>query len=347
MAVIYPGRGVTASVGGRHLADAQQRGGDIVTAIDTALVVGGGTAGAAATIFLARGGVAVDLVESSPDVTALGSGIALHGNGLRVLDALGLLDGCVAQGYAFSTVAIRARDSRATVLAELESFRTGGPALPAALGMYRPDLARILMSAAQAAGVSTRFATTVGSTWQDEHGVGRPPCGGVPCRERRMSRRHRTGPSGENRPSSTGGRAWSGGGAGVPIRAPGARLPAGRSPRPCRGRWGLRSARAGWRARGEVQEQAGPLGHLDHRLGCAQHVPRLIEVCPLPAPLEPLGQEAAEIQPGGPGGAGVEQSRAPTGRAAADERSRRRAGECGRLTVADLCQPSDGGASAW
>jgi 2-polyprenyl-6-methoxyphenol hydroxylase-like FAD-dependent oxidoreductase len=171
MAPIYPGRGVTASVQGRHPAHAQQRGGDIVTAIDTALVVGGGTAGTAAAILLARGGVAVDLVESSPDVTALGSGIALHGNGLRVLDALGLLGGCVAEGYAFSTVAIRAPDSVATVLAELESFRTGGPALPAALGMYRPDLARILMSAAQAAGVSTRFATTVGATRQDEHGV--------------------------------------------------------------------------------------------------------------------------------------------------------------------------------
>jgi 2-polyprenyl-6-methoxyphenol hydroxylase-like FAD-dependent oxidoreductase len=37
--------------------------------------------------------------------------------------------------------------------------------------MYRPDLARILMSAAQAAGASTRFATTVGATRQDEHGV--------------------------------------------------------------------------------------------------------------------------------------------------------------------------------
>jgi 2-polyprenyl-6-methoxyphenol hydroxylase-like FAD-dependent oxidoreductase len=142
-----------------------------MTAIGTALVVGGGTAGAAAAILLARGGVAVDLVESSPDVTALGSGIALHGNGLRVLDALGQLDACVAQGYPFSTVALRAPDSRATVLAELDSFRTGGPELPAALGMYRPDLARILVSAAEAAGASTRFATTVGTIEQDGHGV--------------------------------------------------------------------------------------------------------------------------------------------------------------------------------
>jgi len=142
-----------------------------MTAIRSALVVGGGTAGAAAAILLARGGVAVDLIESSPDVTALGSGIALHGNGLRVLDALGLLDGCIAQGYPFSTVAIRAPDCRATVLAELDSFRTGGPELPAALGMYRPDLARILMFAARATGASTRFATTVGAMTQDEHGV--------------------------------------------------------------------------------------------------------------------------------------------------------------------------------
>ena len=142
-----------------------------MTAIRSALVVGGGTAGAAAAILLARGGVAVDLIESNPDVTALGSGIALHGNGLRVLDALGLLDSCVARGYPFSSVAIRAPDSRATVLAELESFRTGGPELPAALGMYRPDLARILMSAAEAAGASMRFATTLGAMMQDEHGV--------------------------------------------------------------------------------------------------------------------------------------------------------------------------------
>jgi 2-polyprenyl-6-methoxyphenol hydroxylase-like FAD-dependent oxidoreductase len=142
-----------------------------MSAIRTALVVGGGTAGAASAILLARGGVAVDLIERSPDVTALGSGIALHGNGLRIVDALGLLDSCVARGYAFSTVAIRAADFRATVLAELEIFRTGGPEIPAALGMYRPDLARILMSAAEAAGASTRFATTVGTTKQDEHGV--------------------------------------------------------------------------------------------------------------------------------------------------------------------------------
>ena len=44
----------------------------------------------------------MDVIERSPNVTVSGSAIALHGNGLRVLDALGLLDSCVAQGYPFS-----------------------------------------------------------------------------------------------------------------------------------------------------------------------------------------------------------------------------------------------------
>lgn len=142
-----------------------------MTAVGTALVVGGGSAGTAAAILLARGGVAVDLVEINPEATALGSGIGLHGNGLRVLKTLGVLDMCLERGYRFDTVAIRAADTHATVLAELDDFRTGGPDLPTALGMYRPDLARILVSAAQAAGAVLCFGTTVEAMEQDGRGV--------------------------------------------------------------------------------------------------------------------------------------------------------------------------------
>ena len=48
------------------------------------VVVGAGLAGTAAAIHLAQGGVAVDLVEVKPEATALGSGITLQGNALRV-----------------------------------------------------------------------------------------------------------------------------------------------------------------------------------------------------------------------------------------------------------------------
>jgi 2-polyprenyl-6-methoxyphenol hydroxylase-like FAD-dependent oxidoreductase len=58
-------------------------------AVGTALVVGGGAAGAATAILLAEAGVAVDLVEAQPEVSALGSGITLQGNALRVASPRG------------------------------------------------------------------------------------------------------------------------------------------------------------------------------------------------------------------------------------------------------------------
>ncbi|GAA3388963.1 FAD-dependent monooxygenase [Cryptosporangium minutisporangium] len=140
-------------------------------AVNHVLVVGGGAAGAAAAILLADAGVAVDLVEVMPAVTALGSGITLQGNALRVLRQLGVLDDCLALGYPFSKLVIRAPDPAATVVAEVDDLPFGGPDLPSTMGMYRPDLARILMARADRAGAKVRFSTTVDTFQQDDHGV--------------------------------------------------------------------------------------------------------------------------------------------------------------------------------
>jgi len=142
-----------------------------MAAVDSVLVVGGGVAGAATAILLADAGVSVELVEIKPDVTALGSGITLQGNALRVLGQLGVLDECLAQGYAADQLVLRAPDPAATVVARLTEHRTGGPDLPASMGMYRPDLARILMGRAERAGVKTRFSTTLQGIEQDGEGV--------------------------------------------------------------------------------------------------------------------------------------------------------------------------------
>jgi 2-polyprenyl-6-methoxyphenol hydroxylase-like FAD-dependent oxidoreductase len=133
------------------------------------LVVGGGAAGCAAAILFARDGAAVDLIEVKPDLSALGSGITVQGNALRVLRQLGVWDEVAAAGYAFNTVGLRAPDG--TLLVEMEDARTGGPDLPATVGMYRPVLARILTDAAVAAGAKLRYATTVRSLSQDPDGV--------------------------------------------------------------------------------------------------------------------------------------------------------------------------------
>ena len=140
-------------------------------AVSTVLVVGAGLAGAATAIRLAEAGVAVDLVEIKPDTAALGSGITLQGNALRELRTLGVWEQVQAAGYPFDVTGIRAPDPNGTVVAEIPDAKTGGPDLPAAMGMPRPELARILLDRATEVGVKVRFGTTFTELTQDEDGV--------------------------------------------------------------------------------------------------------------------------------------------------------------------------------
>jgi 2-polyprenyl-6-methoxyphenol hydroxylase-like FAD-dependent oxidoreductase len=141
-----------------------------MAAVSRVLVVGTGSAGLSAAILLAEAGVAVDLIEIKPDVTPLGSGITLQGNALRVLRRLGVLEQCSRAGYASGGLVVRAPDPAATVLNRVEEHGDGS-GLPASMGMYRPDLTRILAARAEAVGVTTRFSTTIDSLEQDPDGV--------------------------------------------------------------------------------------------------------------------------------------------------------------------------------
>ncbi|MFW0794916.1 FAD-dependent oxidoreductase [Gordonia sp. CPCC 205515] len=134
-----------------------------------ALVIGAGVAGTATAILLAEQGATVDLIDIKPDVSALGSGITLQGNALRVLRELGVWDEVRGHGYAFDTLGIRTPGG--DLVAELLDARTGGEDLPATLGMYRPTLAKILIERAAEAGVKARFGTTVTALEQDDDGV--------------------------------------------------------------------------------------------------------------------------------------------------------------------------------
>jgi 2-polyprenyl-6-methoxyphenol hydroxylase-like FAD-dependent oxidoreductase len=66
---------------------------------------------------------------------------------------------------------IRAPDPAGTVIAEIPDARTGGPDLPAVLGMPRAGLARILLDRATEVGVKVRFGTTYTTLDQDADGV--------------------------------------------------------------------------------------------------------------------------------------------------------------------------------
>jgi 2-polyprenyl-6-methoxyphenol hydroxylase-like FAD-dependent oxidoreductase len=141
-------------------------------AVNNVLVVGSGLAGAATAIHLASAGVAVDLVEIKPEVTALGSGITLQGNALRELRSLGVWDQVQEHGYAFDVTGFRAPDPAGTVLFEVPDAKTGGPDLPAVMGMPRPELAQILVDRATAVGVKVRFGTTFTELAQDDSADG-------------------------------------------------------------------------------------------------------------------------------------------------------------------------------
>ncbi|GIJ43720.1 FAD-dependent oxidoreductase [Virgisporangium aliadipatigenens] len=140
-------------------------------AVDSVLVSGGGAAGTATAVLLAEAGVSVDLVDIKPDASAVGSGITLQGNALRVLRRLGVWDEVLANGYAFDTLGLRAPDPNGTLIASLDDVRTGGPDLPATVGMPRPVLARILHARAAAAGAKIRFGTSPATLHQDGTGV--------------------------------------------------------------------------------------------------------------------------------------------------------------------------------
>ncbi|MEU7695229.1 2-polyprenyl-6-methoxyphenol hydroxylase [Microbispora sp. SCL1-1] len=137
-------------------------------AVKNVLIVGSGLAGAGAAVHLASAGVAVDLVEIEPQVTALGSGITLQGNALRELDRLGVWERASERGYPFDVTGIRAPDPYGTVLFEVPDAKTGGPDYPAAMGMSRPELARILHDRAREVGVKIRYGMTFTELRQDD-----------------------------------------------------------------------------------------------------------------------------------------------------------------------------------
>jgi len=140
-------------------------------AVRRVLVVGGGTAGTATAAFLADAGVSVDVAEITPEPSTLGSGITLQGNALRVFRQLGVLDQVMAEGYAYDVVGLLAPDPAGTLLAEIPDARTGGPDLPAVVGLTRPKLAAILTARAEQAGARLRYGLTAAGFVRDGEGV--------------------------------------------------------------------------------------------------------------------------------------------------------------------------------
>lgn len=131
-------------------------------------IVGAGMAGMTVGILLAEAGVDVEILDSAAGPTQLGSGITLQGNALRILRQIGAWDRIKELGYAFDSIGIRAPDPHATVLAIIDDVRTGGPDLPATLGMRRPDLAAVLRELVHESGGLIRYGCALDGIDSDD-----------------------------------------------------------------------------------------------------------------------------------------------------------------------------------
>ena len=129
-------------------------------------IVGYGTAGQAAAIFLARDGHEIDLFEQSPELKPVGAGFLLQPTGLGVLAALGLRDAAIARGSRIERLhGVNAADR---VVMDMryadhapESF---------GLGMTRGALFALLHTTCVHA-VAIRTGVRIGKIGDDGHGL--------------------------------------------------------------------------------------------------------------------------------------------------------------------------------
>lgn len=108
-------------------------------------IVGGGSAGPAAALFLAREGHEVSLFEKVPEPSAVGAGVLLQPTGQQVLQELGLLD--FIKDHAAPVRALFAKNSTGKTLLDLhyEDIRPGLHGL----GIHRGVLCEALFQALQ------------------------------------------------------------------------------------------------------------------------------------------------------------------------------------------------------
>lgn len=122
------------------------------------LIVGGGIGGATAAYTLRRIGLDVHCVELKPQHSAVGTGICLLHNTLRALRSVDLADPCLENGLLFDQ--FRQFDAMGRPIAANPT--------PPGIGIRRPDLARILETAAVDAGAVLDH----GVTFEDLHDRG-------------------------------------------------------------------------------------------------------------------------------------------------------------------------------
>ena len=139
-------------------------------AVEKVLVVGGGIGGLSAAIAMRERGIEVDVVEINPRWDVYGVGIIQPGNAIRALDAIGLAEKAVEEGFPMEGA--RYHDSQGNPMADVPFERLAGPEYPPMNGITRPALHKILQDAVKESGVEVRTGLTVSAIdGRDDTGV--------------------------------------------------------------------------------------------------------------------------------------------------------------------------------
>lgn len=117
-------------------------------------IVGAGPAGLTAALTGRKLGLDITVFEKAPDFSRLTGGTLLHSNGLRVLEALGILDLCRPILRTTTTISVEQPDG--TRLVNFDYRRCRMPQ-PCAATVLRQELAEFMLSAAEWADVPVIF----------------------------------------------------------------------------------------------------------------------------------------------------------------------------------------------
>jgi 2-polyprenyl-6-methoxyphenol hydroxylase-like FAD-dependent oxidoreductase len=139
-----------------------------VRSLSNVLIVGGGIGGMSAAIAFRQRGVAVDLIDIDPDWRVAGAGLTITGPTLRAFHRLGLLDAVGLEGFFSDQVQFFDGDGNFLHAMDSPVLEAG---IPAAGGILRPALHRILSQRTVADGVDVRLGTTVEDFAEDHGGV--------------------------------------------------------------------------------------------------------------------------------------------------------------------------------
>jgi 2-polyprenyl-6-methoxyphenol hydroxylase-like FAD-dependent oxidoreductase len=137
--------------------------------IQKLLVVGAGIGGLSTAIAARQRDMTVDLIELQPSISVYGVGIIQHGNVVREMARLGLLQRYLNRGFSFEDVG--QYNSAGELMQRIAGQRLAGTDYPANVGISRLELHRVLIEAATDSGAKLQLGTTVNELQQLDGGV--------------------------------------------------------------------------------------------------------------------------------------------------------------------------------